>query len=183
MSTSNRPTQLVDNNGAILPHTATDDIMNISKFGTSNIVIVGYARPGSENSEARWKIYFNTYDAAGNIVKMRLAAGDNDYAHIWSTDTAKTITAITNANPCVVTAVGHSYTTGDFVEMTGMTGSDELVSDGNGSKVYHITKLTADTFSLQSATATTTDINSTGYVAYASGGASYKKECLNYTWA
>jgi len=179
----NRPTQLTDNNGKILPHTATDDIMNVSKFGTSNIVIVGYARPGAANDEARWKIYFNTYDSVGNIVRMRLAGGINDYYSVWSTDPAKTITAATQANPCVVTAVGHDYTTGDFVEMDSIGGMTTLNSDGYGSKVFHITKLTADTFSLQQATSTTTDIDSSGYGAYASGGISYKKEHLQGPWS
>ncbi len=182
MTTSNRPTQLADNNGAILPHTATDDILNISKFGTANIVIVGYARPGSGDDEARWKIYYNTYDASGNIVRMRLAEGINDYSHIWSAVTGKVITLITAANPAVVTSAGHNLVTGDFIEMLAITGMDELESDGYGSKVYHITRLNADTFSLQDAL-TLVDINSGAYVAYTSDGVAYKYQHLQYAWS
>jgi len=183
MSTPNRPTQLTDNNGHIIPHTATDDIMNVSKFGTSNIVIVGYARPGAANDEYKWKIYFNTYDSVGNIVRMRLANGINDYHNVWTSSPTITITTATNANPCVLTSVGHNYTTGDFIETDSFAGITQLNSDGYGSKVYHITRLTADTFSLQEADDPTTNIDSSGYGVYSSGGKAYKHEHLQDIWS
>jgi hypothetical protein len=54
---------------------------------------------------------------------------------------AKTITAITNADPAVATSVGHGYTTGD--ELLLSSGWED-VSD----TVFKITVLTADTYSI-----------------------------------
>lgn len=185
MSTPNRPTQLRDNNGVVIPHTATDDIMNISKFGTANIVIVAYARPGSTDAEARWKIYFNTYDASGNIVRMRLANGKNDYNSVWTSKTGTAITGASQADPCVITSNDHGLVTGDFIETDSMAvgGMVELNSDGYGNKVFHVTKINANTFSLQQATDPTTNIDSSGYAAYTAGGKFYKHEHLQDTWS
>lgn len=54
---------------------------------------------------------------------------------------AKTITALSNANPAVATSVAHGYTTGDEILLT--TGWEDLTDS-----VVKITVLTADTFSL-----------------------------------
>ena len=56
---------------------------------------------------------------------------------------AITITGATNATPIVVTAVGHGLVTGDNVSISGITGN----TNANG--YFKVTRLTADTFSLQ----------------------------------
>ena len=68
------------------------------------------------------------------------------------------ITAITQANPAVVTVTGHNYVTGDDVYIASVGGMFAL----NG-KRYRITVIDADTFSLDG-------INSTSLPAYTSGG-------------
>ena len=55
--------------------------------------------------------------------------------------TAKTITAITNANPAVATSTAHGYTTGDEILLT--SGWEDATDS-----VYKVTVLTADTFSI-----------------------------------
>jgi len=79
-------------------------------------------------------------------------------------ETAKTITGITKADPAVVTIVSHGYSTGDwvFLSVTGMSEADE--------KIYEITKLTNDTFSLQDTFGN--DIDSTAFGTFTSGTAS-----------
>ena len=62
------------------------------------------------------------------------------------------------ANPCVIRSVAHPFVTGDYVLVTAVVGMTEL--NGN---TYQITKIDADTFSLDG-------INSTGFTAYTSGG-------------
>jgi hypothetical protein len=74
----------------------------------------------------------------------------------------KSITGATQANPCVITIVAHGYSTGDMVMIAGVVGMTEL-----NSKLYKITVIDADTFSLDG-------IDSTGYTAYTSGGTSTK---------
>jgi Protein of unknown function (DUF2586)/Ubiquitin-activating enzyme E1 FCCH domain len=54
----------------------------------------------------------------------------------------KTITAASDANPLVVTAVGHGFQTGDVVTIAGVGGN--VLANGT----HEITKLTADTFSI-----------------------------------
>jgi hypothetical protein len=70
----------------------------------------------------------------------------------------KTVTGASQANPCVITIAGHGYATGDVVMLTSLGGMTQL-----NDKLYKVTVLTADTFSLDS-------INSTGYTAFTSGG-------------
>lgn len=81
------------------------------------------------------------------------------------------ITGITQADPCVVTAVGHGMATGWEVRITDLgpemptaRGMDDL----NNNR-YSITVLTADTFSLQDVI-TGEDIDSSAYTAYVEGG-------------
>lgn len=72
----------------------------------------------------------------------------------------KSITGITQAAPCVVTAVGHGVPNGWRVKITNVGG----MTDINDSSDYVIaTVLTTDTIELNS-------INSLGYKTYTSGG-------------
>lgn len=75
----------------------------------------------------------------------------------------KTITGITQANPAVVTAVGHGYSSGQQIIIETVVGMTQV-----NSKVYSITVLTANTFSLQ--TTAGVNVNSTTYGAWSSGG-------------
>lgn len=72
--------------------------------------------------------------------------------------TAKDITAITKANPAVVTSTAHGLADGAVVEITGVVGMTEL-NEGR----YAVEVLTADTFAL-------VGVNSLGYGTYTSGG-------------
>lgn len=76
------------------------------------------------------------------------------------TETADTVTNITQANPGVVTtSASHGYTTGDEVILSGIVGMEEL----NGRQVT-VTVLSTTTFSI--------GIDTTSYTAYTSGGES-----------
>lgn len=68
------------------------------------------------------------------------------------------ITNATQANPCVITSTGHGLVTGNRVRIDGIVGMTEL-----NNRVFTITSLTADTFSLDAE-------DSTGHTAYTSGG-------------
>jgi hypothetical protein len=68
------------------------------------------------------------------------------------------ITAITKANPAVVTSTTHGLADGDVVTITGVVGMTEL----NG-KTFIVNVLTANTFELF-------DTDSSGYGTYVSGG-------------
>lgn len=73
------------------------------------------------------------------------------------------ITAITQANPGVITATAHGLTTGTQVFLSGIVGMTQL----NGNQ-YLINVIDANTFSLTDLAGNV--INTTGFTAYVSGG-------------
>ena len=74
----------------------------------------------------------------------------------------KTITAITKANPAVVTATSHGYTNGDHVWINTVAGMTEV----NGRR-YTVANKTTNTFELSG-------VDSTNYTTYGSGGDAQK---------
>lgn len=79
-----------------------------------------------------------------------------------TTGTAKAITGISKANPGSVTCVGHGFSNGDVVRLSGIGGMTEL----NGVDVT-VTSTGTDTFTI--------GINTTtGYTTYTSGGSAIK---------
>lgn len=89
----------------------------------------------------------NAINAQGTLIKISTGSGG-----------AKTITAITQANPCVITSAAHGLNPGDRVAIAAVSGMTQL--NGN---TYTVEYVTTNTFSLQG-------INSTAYTAYTSGG-------------
>ena len=79
----------------------------------------------------------------------------------------KTISAITKANPAVVTANSHGYSNGDEVVITAVGGMTEV----NG-KRFLVADKTTNTFELQDKDGV--DINSSSFTTYTSGGVSNK---------
>ena len=79
------------------------------------------------------------------------------------TETAKNITAMTNANPGVFTSVGHGYVTDDEVFLDGLVG----VSGLNG-QFYKIVRINNDTYSLKDLDGAA--INTTALGTWTSGG-------------
>ena len=71
------------------------------------------------------------------------------------------ITGITRANPPVVTADGHGFTTGFNVQIQNVQGMTEINQDAT--EAYTITVIDANTFSLDG-------MNTTGFGAYTGGG-------------
>ncbi len=78
----------------------------------------------------------------------------------YVTETAKTITSITAANPPVVTATAHGYSNGDDVYISGVGGMLEV---NNG--WYTVASQTTDTFELSGVDATTYSTGAGGTVA------------------
>lgn len=74
------------------------------------------------------------------------------------TETTKDITAITAANPAVVTSAGHGFSNGDRVYITSVAGMVEL-----NNREFTVANKTTDTFELSGE-------DSTNHTAYTSGG-------------
>jgi len=82
---------------------------------------------------------------------------------ITSTKSA-TISAVTKANPGVVTATAHTFKEGQQVTISSVVGMTQL-----NSNVYTVRNPATDTFELYS-TDGTTKVDTTGYTTYTSGG-------------
>ena len=78
------------------------------------------------------------------------------------TEATKTITAITKANPAVVTATSHGYSNGDRVFVSGVVGMTEV-----NNREFTVANKTTNTFELSG-------INSSSFTTYTSGGTSGK---------
>lgn len=74
-----------------------------------------------------------------------------------------TISGATQANPCVITDNAHGYSTGDWVFISGIVGMTQL----NG-RYFIVGTTTTNTYQLK--TLNNTNLDSTGYTAYSSGG-------------
>jgi Flp pilus assembly protein TadG len=99
-------------------------------------------------------------DAARGPVPVRGVSGA-----AWLAS-AKSITGISKANPAVVTVTGHGLATGDKVYISGISGNMSSLN----SKTYTITKVNADSFSLQ-------NTNTGAFGNYSNGGGTVRK-CL-----
>jgi hypothetical protein len=71
--------------------------------------------------------------------------------------TSKTITAATQANPCVLTIVGHGFADGKLVQCSGIVGMTQL-----NDKIYTLTVIDADSISI--------NVDASAFTAYSSGG-------------
>lgn len=92
------------------------------------------------------------------------------------TEADQNITAITQANPGVVTIVGHGYTAGDWVYISGIVGMTRL----NG-RVFRVGTTTADTFQLKDVDGN--NVNTTALTAYSSGGTAARIYTLTTPYA
>ena len=119
--------------------------------------------------DAHWDIVLDevldvhSWNFAKKHWPLEYAPGFGEYL---STD-SKTITGISTASPAVVTAVAHGFLTDYLVKIEDVSGMTEV----NG-RVFQVTTVTADTFSLN-------NIDSNQYTAYTSGGTVIRIEALS----
>jgi len=83
------------------------------------------------------------------------------------TESAVSISGITQANPAVVTATSHGYNNGDHVIINSVTGMVEV----NG-KTFKVANKTTNTFELQDVDGN--NIDSSSFTTYASGGSVFR---------
>jgi len=84
-------------------------------------------------------------------------------------ESATVISGATQANPVVITSTAHGYSNGDIVEITGVVGMTEL-----NNKRYLVGAVTANTYELSLPDVPYTNIDSTSFDAYVSGGEARK---------
>ena len=113
-----------------------------------------------------------------NVEQSYIMEFGNQYIRFYKdngqiTETAKDITAITKANPAVVTSSSHGYSDGDHVWIAGVVGMKEV-----NNRRFTVANKTTNTFQLSG-------VNSTNYTTYSSGGTASKvyEISTNYTSA
>lgn len=114
-------------------------------------------------------ITYNDKIIATNNVDMVLVWDTTGYFMPLQNVTGKDITGATQANPCVITAVTHGYSTGNRVFIKNVGGMTQI-----NNLQFVITVLTVDTFSLDG-------IDSTAYTTYTSGGTSTKFQGIEHS--
>jgi hypothetical protein len=128
-----------------------------------------------DNSHIHGNTFFGNNDTRQwiNCDKGLCVIGPNHFNTMWIDSSSPSrpggsITAITQANPAVVTCVDHGFSTSDTVTIAGVKGMVEVnrLSDT-------VTVLTSDTFELD-----TTD--SSAYTAYVSGGTVVEADGYEY---
>lgn len=83
-------------------------------------------------------------------------------------NTAQNITAITNANPCVVTYSGSdTYSVGDHIYLTGIVGA---IGQYLNNRTFRVAAVNTGTNAITLDYIDGTDVNSTSFGAYTSGG-------------
>lgn len=107
------------------------------------------------------------------MLEMGFGSDVGSYTRFHTSDgtvveSTKAITGITQANPANVTAVGHGYSTGNWVFIDGVVGMTQV----NG-KFFEIVVTGVDNFTLKDSL-TGAAINSTGYTAYSAAGTSQR---------
>ena len=119
--------------------------VTVTTFGdhgasTGDTVLIRYVEGMTELND---NVYY-VMDASGEAMGLGKTA-------------AFPISAITRANPAVVTAIGHGFVTGDKVFITGVSDMTQV----NG-EFFTITRVDTDTFSLD-------NIDSSGYTVFVAG--------------
>lgn len=103
-------------------------------------------------------------DTTTGLVTFVADATDNVNANVAKNVDAniqKAVTGITKANPGVVTATAHGFSTGDKIKLESVGGMTQV-----NNNYYTITVLTADTFDI--------GVDTTAYGTYTSGGTATK---------
>lgn len=140
----------------------TFESVAVIRNGTEDQVWVTVKR-SINGSTTRYVEYFNVRDFGTDQADAIYL----DCSVTFDGGAALDIEGITQADPAVVTITDHGLLSDQWVRLEDVGGMAELNTLHDG--VFRITKLSDDTFSLQDP-ADTTDIDSTGFTAYTSGG-------------
>ncbi len=110
----------------------------------------------------------SSWEAGKFVASADYRRSGTNYYQAATFSTAKTITAITAANPPVVTtSTAHGRASGDLVRIASVVGMTQV-----NDNYYSIKVLSATTFSLYDKDNNSTSIDGSAYTAYISGGTS-----------
>lgn len=143
-------------------------------------IFLGRAKAGEPLDEAKWQIRKITYGSNDGVTRVEWpqnseSNASTNFEFIWTTVSTLTITAITQANPAVVTVSSlGTLQDGDQIVIQDVSGMTEVNFDG--SNIYTVANSAGSTFELSG-------IDSSAYTAYSSGGTVTYGEVVNHTYS
>lgn len=147
-------------------------------FVPDKVEIINYTKTaaGSGVGDSIWingviasgKAFIDTYTGGAPVRTLLASNGVTPFSDgaLWS-PTQATISAATNANPCVITANSHGFSTGDTVTISSVEGMTQLNTNR-----YIITVINSNSFSLSDLFGNAVD--STAFGTYTAGGQANK---------
>ena len=130
-----------------------------------------FAAPAEDESKVSTLVPFELADGTGYVIELSNLKARFFKANAQIREANKTISAITKANPAVVTATSHGYTNGDEVYISAVVGMTQV----NG-RWFTVANKTTNTFQLSG-------IDSSGYSTYSSAGTSAKVYEIVTPWS
>lgn len=159
------------------PATAAAQTITLG-FTPSKFILTNYTGYAT-NTVVSQAIYYSGMTAGyaliqtvnGSAIPVQSILTSNGFT-IFSTGglwlpTQATITGASSANPCVITATSHGFSTGDTVTISNVVGMVQLNTNR-----YIITRIDANSFSLNDLFGN--PVNSSAYGTYVSGGIANK---------
>lgn len=177
---TNRPFKFGDRDRRELIVQDSEVALRAINDSSGNVIFLGRALIGTVNADPKWQIRKLQYDSSDSVTSVTWPQNSEgnasaDYEFQWSEVSDLTITAITQANPAVVTvsSIG-SLQNGDQIIIQGVTGMTEVNFDG--SNIYTVANIAGTDFELSG-------INSSGFGAYSAGGSVVYGNVVNLTYS
>lgn len=177
---SNRPFKFGDRDRRELIVQDSEVALRAINDTSGSPIFLARALIGTLDAQDKWQIRKIQYDSNQGVTSVTWPQNDEsnasaDYEFVWTADTDLTITAITQANPAVVTvsAIG-ALQNGDKIVIQDVEGMTEVNFDG--SNIYTVANIAGTDFELQG-------IDSTAFTAYSSGGTVIFGAMVNYTYS
>jgi hypothetical protein len=120
---------------------------------------VNLIMPTATQQEQIW--HRKNISLIGDVVQVGFTLSDEQMRHLSDSSTTVTITGVTQAYPCVLTA-NNAYVAGELIKITGVQGMIQLNFDDQEQNYYSIVSATPTTITI--------NVDSSAFTAYAGSG-------------
>lgn len=153
-----------------------------------SIRYIGRAKVGTALTEAKWQIRKVDYDSSTGAYKRTTWPQDSnsnasvEYEFVWDDSSSVNISAITKADPAVVTtSTAHGFSNGDNVILESVGGMVEVEFNNSTDQLYTVANVTSTTFELTDEAGS--NVDSSGYTTYTTGGTAKAPDWSNHDYS
>ena len=176
-----------DGTAAVLTFQREQEVIAWARWdtpGPGKFESVASVRPSISETDEQFYFVIKRADSSGNVVRYIERTASRRFAAVedcffvdsgLTYDTPITISAITLANPCVITATAHGLANGDEVDLSDIVWAaqfdenfNEVQPDQLNGRRYIVRNKTANTFEIEDEDGAA--VNSSAYKAYFEGG-------------